>query len=367
MVRSHPVIGRLLTLKQALATIEEFETGLKLAEEGSEDDEFDDLFWDDNEDAVEMLGLDKDELKLLLLDAEHASSPQAPPKKKRKTSTKSPKHETPPIAAEPAFDLVEPEFTSSKSSASRIDTDIEMMDAYGEATSLQHADAMDKKARKKSLRFHTSKIESASARRQGARNQAVSGDDDLPYRERRKEKEARLTKEAAARVKGQGGADLDETAPEPKHKIWRKEEDDGSGEGENSPDEYYELVKKKSKERKDQKKAEYEAAQAAARCAFICRILCYFFITMNRFNGDEQDVSGPRSLTRAILANKGLTPHRAKAVRNPRVKKRQKFEKAKKKLSSQRAVFKGGLAETGGRYDGEKSGISKVVKSVRLG
>lgn len=89
---------------------------------------------------------------------------------------------------------------------------------------------------------------------------------------------------------------------------------------------------------------------------------------ISRFDGDEQDnVSGPRSLTRAILANKGLTPHRAKAVRNPRVKKRQKFEKAKKKLSSIKPVFKGGLVATGGKYEGEKSGISKVVKSVRLG
>jgi U3 small nucleolar RNA-associated protein 3 len=89
---------------------------------------------------------------------------------------------------------------------------------------------------------------------------------------------------------------------------------------------------------------------------------------MSRSDGDDQDdMSGPRSLTRAILANKGLTPHRAKAVRNPRVKKRQKFEKAKKKLSSMKSVFKGGLAVTGGRYEGEKSGISKVVKSVQLG
>lgn len=82
---------------------------------------------------------------------------------------------------------------------------------------------------------------------------------------------------------------------------------------------------------------------------------------------DEEGTTGPRSLTRAILTNKGLTPHRPKAVRNPRVKKRQKYEKAKKKLSSQKSVYKGGLSETGGRYDGEKSGISKVIKSVKLG
>ena len=80
---------------------------------------------------------------------------------------------------------------------------------------------------------------------------------------------------------------------------------------------------------------------------------------------DEETGDGPRSLTRAILKNKGLTPSRSKAVRNPRVKKRQKYEQAKKKVSSQKAVYKGGLATTG-RYEGEKSGISKVIKSRRL-
>ena len=90
-------------------------------------------------------------------------------------------------------------------------------------------------------------------------------------------------------------------------------------------------------------------------------------LTITRYYDDDGDTSGPRSLTRAILANKGLTPHRPKSVRNPRVKKREKYEKAKRKISSQKAIFKGGLADTGGRYDGERSGISKVVKGVRLG
>ena len=82
---------------------------------------------------------------------------------------------------------------------------------------------------------------------------------------------------------------------------------------------------------------------------------------------EEDKDGGPRSLTRAILKNRGLTPHRPKSVRNPRVKKRMKFEKAKKTVSSQKAIYKGGLSQSGGRYEGEKSGISKVVKSVRLG
>jgi len=74
---------------------------------------------------------------------------------------------------------------------------------------------------------------------------------------------------------------------------------------------------------------------------------------------------GPRALTRAILKNRGLTPKRSKSVRNPRVKKRQKFEKAKKRVSSQKAVYKGGIGDAAS-YGGEKSGISKVVKAVRL-
>lgn len=80
----------------------------------------------------------------------------------------------------------------------------------------------------------------------------------------------------------------------------------------------------------------------------------------------DDSTDGPRSVSRAILKNRGLTPSRSKSVRNPRVKKRQRYEKAKKKVSSQKSVFKGGLAGTGGRYNGEKSGISKVIKGVRL-
>jgi U3 small nucleolar RNA-associated protein 3 len=66
------------------------------------------------------------------------------------------------------------------------------------------------------------------------------------------------------------------------------------------------------------------------------------------------------------MKNKGLTPHRSKSVRNPRVKKRQKYEQAKKRVSSQRAVYKGGIGDVS-KYTGEQSGISKVIKSVRLG
>ncbi|KAF4617526.1 hypothetical protein D9613_006056 [Agrocybe pediades] len=358
LLQSHPILQRLLSLKQHISTLE----GLELAPSDSEDYDSDESefssmnteemmedgmkLWDrDNEDLGD---LEDNELNDLLEDAEEdVEEPEPavrkPPKKKRKTEKAKAKDE--PV--KPMFDLVEPEFTSSRPSSSRRQPVEDAADAFGEATALHSVDAADKSARKKSLRFHTSKIESASARRQGARNQAAGGDDDIPYRERKREKDARLVKEAAIRAKNQVGVPLDDEEPQVGDKRSRDEDDDGGAE---SPDEYYELVKKKSQDQKAKKKAEYEEAHGLERVPL-----------------EEGGSTGPRSLTRAILTNRGLTPHRPKSVRNPRVKKRERYEKAKKKLASQKPIYKGGLSETGGKYGGEKSGISKVVKSVRLG
>lgn len=76
------------------------------------------------------------------------------------------------------------------------------------------------------------------------------------------------------------------------------------------------------------------------------------------------DSNNPRAVNRLIMANKGLTPKRPKSVRNPRVKKRQRYEQAQKKVASMKPVYKGGLGSAA--YQGEKTGISKVVKSRSL-
>jgi U3 small nucleolar RNA-associated protein 3 len=81
---------------------------------------------------------------------------------------------------------------------------------------------------------------------------------------------------------------------------------------------------------------------------------------------EDEEADGPRALTRAIEKNRGLTPRRNKTGRNPRVKKRLAYEKAKQKVGSQRAVYKGGQATVGGNYAGEKTGISTVVKSRKF-
>jgi len=364
LLRTHPILQRLLSLKQAMSSLEDLNLALDEADEDdslSRDDDMKDAkaLWLEEQ----LSSLEPDELRALLKEADSlvakdtqgessakrrskASSQKSeePPKKKRKTSKAS--GESKP--ATPVFDLVEPDIAQTKSVASSSRSGPSSNDVYGETTSLQAADAADKQARKKSLRFHAARIENTNARRQNARSNAMGGDDDIPYRERKKEKEARLAREVA-KGRGEGGEDLDDAEPEPRrrNKKRARDEDSGSDGGDGDGDGYYELVQRKSKERKEKKKAEYEAAKAAERP-----------------NIDES-ADGPRALTRAILKNKGLTPHRGKSVRNPRVKKRQKYEKAKKKVSSQKAVYKGGISDTG-RYDGEKSGISRVVKSVRL-
>ncbi|KAH9936644.1 Sas10 C-terminal domain-containing protein [Fomitopsis serialis] len=363
LLRTHPILQRLLSLKQAMSSLEDLNLAL------DEEDEDDSLSHDDDmKDAKalwleeQLSSLEPDELRALLKEADSlakdaqgessakrrskASSQKSeePPKKKRKTSKAS--GESKP--ATPVFDLVEPDIAQSKPVASSSRSGPSSTDVYGEATSLQAADAADKQARKKSLRFHAARIENTNARRQNARSNAMGGDDDIPYRERKKAKEARLAREVA-KGRGEGGDDLDDAEPEPRRRDKKRarDEDSDSDGGDGDADGYYELVQRKSKERKEKKKAEYEAAKAAERPDI------------------DESADGPRALTRAILKNKGLTPHRGKSVRNPRVKKRQKYEKAKKKVSSQKAVYKGGISDTG-HYDGEKSGISRVVKSVRL-
>lgn len=381
LLRSHPIMKQMLTLKQGLNTIETLDM-----DSDSESEEYDFIMpgetvilsKEDEEYYLgkcaefEALGLNLDNLSLpeIVIDRYRAqtaalgtkqkvSNQQGQPKKKRKIG--GPKEPQ----AVPLFDLVEPDESTFRSSkipmplaAWGILDQSDAMDTFGEATSLQHADALDKNARKKSLRFHTSKIESGSARRRGARS-AMGGDDDIPYRERKKQREERTAKEVE-RLAGRGGEDLNNEDP-------LEREDDGVVE---DADEYYQLTKSISQKKKEKAKAEYDSEKLSQRRVVICRLhshnlLIHIACSMELAHIEETE--GPRAVTRAILANKGLTPRRPKSVRNPRVKKRERYEKAKKKVASQKVVFKGGLAETGGYYGGEKSGITKVVKSVRLG
>lgn len=221
---------------------------------------------------------------------------------------------------------------------------------FREHTSLTLHEASEKAKRKKSLRFYTSQIAQKSQKRNDAGRDA-GGDNDLPYRERLRDRQARLNAEAEGRGEkrnpANGAALGGESDEEDRHiaaELREAEEEE----------DYYGLVSARSAAKKAQKAALPDSRAADHNM-------------LQRIDGEGESVEadGKRAITYAIEKNKGLAPRRKKDVRNPRVKKRKKYEDKKKKLSSIRKVYKGG--EEKGGYGGEKTGIKKgLVRSVKL-
>ncbi|KAK1816668.1 something about silencing protein 10 [Friedmanniomyces endolithicus] len=222
----------------------------------------------------------------------------------------------------------------------------------GEEAPLTAREAADKVQRKKSLRFYTSQI-AQKANKRGASGRNAGGDEDVPHRERLRDRQARLNAEAEKRGKRPAdiGADLDggESADDEDARQARQIRDDAGG------NEYYDLVASRAAQKKTDKAALANAQRLAALQGG-GRVV----VEEERIGAD-----GKRKISYLIEKNKGLTPHRKKEVRNPRVKKREKYEEKKKKLGSMKAVFKGG--EGRGGYGGERTGIKGgLVKSTKL-
>ncbi|TPX24263.1 hypothetical protein DIZ76_013609 [Coccidioides immitis] len=221
---------------------------------------------------------------------------------------------------------------------------------FGDEIGLTAYEAAEKAKKKKSLRFYTSQIAQKANKRDAAGRDA-GGDADLPYRERLKDRQARLNRNAEKRGHQQAnelerlGGDSDEDDYRAAKKI--------RGEMGSDSDDYYDFVAARNKQKKENKKKLAET---------------YIEATREGGHVEVQEEIGPggkRAITYAIEKNKGLAPKRNKDVRNPRVKKRKKFEEKKKKLGSIRPVYKGG--EGAGGYGGELTGIKKnLVKSVKL-
>ena len=223
---------------------------------------------------------------------------------------------------------------------------------FGDQTTLTPHEAAQKALRKKSLRFYTSQIAQKSNKR-GAAGRDAGGDADIPYRERLKDRQARLNTEAEKRGKkpkeSNKGDPLGGPSDEEDYATARELREGGGG----GEEDYYDLVVSRSAEKKAAKAALAAARAQAEKEGGIVRFV------------EEEGVDGKRAISYAIEKNKGLAPKRKKDVRNPRVKKRKKFEEKKKKLGSIRAVYKGG--EGRGGYAGELTGIKKnLVKSIKL-
>ncbi|KAM0697004.1 hypothetical protein Q7P36_003075 [Cladosporium allicinum] len=222
----------------------------------------------------------------------------------------------------------------------------------GEEAPLTAAEAAEKAKRKKSLRFYTSQI-AQKANKRGAAGRDAGGDEDVPHRERLRDRQARLNAEAEKRGRKPGGdgenADLDgnsddDDAAQARH-IRETADDDVNG--------YYDMVASKTQRKKSDKAAYAEAQKQAA--------LLGGEVVQAETVGED----GKRKISYLIEKNKGLTPHRKKENRNSRVKKRKKYDDKKKKLASMKPVYKGG--EGRGGYGGELTGIKKgLVKSTKL-
>ena len=162
-----------------------------------------------------------------------------------------------------------------------------------------------------------------------------------------RDRQARLNAEAERRGKkgSKLGADLGDDGDSDGDAAVAHEVRSGEGD-------YYDMVAHAAQRKRSDKAARFEAIAAARKGERVV----------------EEATTGPdgkRQITYQIQKNKGLTPRRKKEVRNPRVKKRMKFEEKQKKLKTVKAVYKGG--EGKGGYQGELSGIKTgLVKSVKL-
>jgi U3 small nucleolar RNA-associated protein 3 len=220
---------------------------------------------------------------------------------------------------------------------------------FGDETELTAHELAEKAKKKKSLKFYTAQI-AQKANKRGAAGKDAGGDADIPYRERLKDRQARLNAEAEKRGKKvkQPGDDLGGESDEEDRKqarAIREEPDEG--------DEYLDLVTSRSAAKKSSKK---EAAEAYAKAAKEGGVV---------HEVEVVGADGKRKISYQIEKNKGLTPHRKKDVRNPRVKKRKAYDEKKKKLGSIKQVWKGG--EGKGGYKGELTGIKTgLVRGVKL-
>ncbi|KAI9790528.1 MAG: hypothetical protein M1816_005035 [Peltula sp. TS41687] len=223
----------------------------------------------------------------------------------------------------------------------------------GEEVMLDASEAAEKARKKKTLRFYTSQITQKASRRDQAGKDA-GGDTDLPYRERLKDRQARLNEQAGRRGKKEVKGDA--TAADLAVGSDEEDEHQKNEKRIDSDEEYYQLIASNTQKRKLAKAQKASAGLGADM--------------VGQQGGMKvvEEVVGPdgkRAIGYVIEKNKGLAPKRNKDVRNPRVKKRKKYAEKQKKLASIRQVYKGG--EQRGGYGGEATGIkARLVKSVKL-
>ncbi|KAJ1988187.1 something about silencing protein 10 [Coemansia spiralis] len=219
---------------------------------------------------------------------------------------------------------------------------------FGEQEHFDENDAKDKERAIRRLRHHAKRIAQARSKRDNKTK--LTGDMDVPYKDRKASERLRFDDKTADEIRKQAsrygddldmGMDLDSNVGEA---------DDGQGSDNGDNDDYYKEVLS-SKAKKD---AEKQARKQAH---------WKMMVEANEAEDAAVDDNAKRNVNYQILKNKGMMPRRTKEQRNPRVKRRKRYETAKKKLSSTVAQVR----TQEGAYGGEATGIkANLTRSTRF-
>ncbi|CAI4057944.1 hypothetical protein N7582_000972 [Saccharomyces uvarum] len=325
-MKGHPVMEKILTTKEIWRQASELPSDFDMIEgEGSESEET------SNIEAF-------NEEKLNALEGDEDSSVEESEQEQNKDGEEDISDDEDDVDIDDFEEYVAQSRVTSKPKASATSEADDFVESE-----IADVDAQDKKARRRTLRFYTSKID----QQENKKIDRFKGDDDIPYKERLYERQQRLLEEARKRgVHDNNGADLDDKEYGPEDEAVSKSI---NTQGEND---YYQQVQRGKQEKRTSRKQAHKNAVIAAREGKLAELA-------ENVAGD-----GKRAINYQILKNKGLTPRRNKDNRNSRVKKRKKYQKAQKKLKSVRAVYSGGQS---GVYEGEKTGIKKgLTRSVKF-
>jgi U3 small nucleolar RNA-associated protein 3 len=199
---------------------------------------------------------------------------------------------------------------------------------------LDDVDAEDKAQNRRSLRHYVAKIDQNLVKREKAIR--LGGDTDIPY----KDKDKSAIKPVNNQNNGDGLDNLD----------WNEDDNRTAKDIETGDDDEIYLTVRKTNEAKKERKFEHEQLLRKNK-------------NKNIYEEETLPDGSKRQINYEILKNKGLTPHRKKEQRNPRVKHRNKYEEAKKKIKSIKRI----VVQQEGSYSGEKTGIkTKLTRSIKF-
>ena len=225
-------------------------------------------------------------------------------------------------------------------------------DDFCDALEINDVDLDDKKKRKKSLQFQVAKVNKVAENKR-MRLMASGGDDDIPFLD----KFGRIESEKKDKVLKKPDLEQDQLDNDLDMDFGvESEQEDQTPVHKFNPDEeealeFYNSIKQAKKQKKIDRQVAHESQPTLDE------------ILIAEENEESLDIS-KRPANWQILKNKGLTPYRKKENRNPRVKRRNRYESAMKKLNTVKksAVDRSKMSSYGGEVTGIKTHLSRSTR-----